>query len=179
MLTAIGDLGQPLPYLAIHVVKIGELTERPEVLTEIADGALDLSLFPSARRVASPRIEATLTRESEKARKKTDQLAVMFGDRGGKIVIENFSGDATQCSESVNVAAHKSVETLAMRELDIKHAAMRIDQREGVEFPLVAGIIERSEMSPVHFEAFAGKRFHPYEGALGRELRTNLQHILL
>jgi hypothetical protein len=26
MLTAIGDLGQPLPYLAIHVVKIGKLT---------------------------------------------------------------------------------------------------------------------------------------------------------
>ena len=31
----------------------------------------------------------------------------MFGDRGGKIVIENFPGDATQGSESVNVAAHK------------------------------------------------------------------------
>src|ERR1700722_6158051 len=142
-------------------------------------GALDLSLFPSARRVASSRIEVTLTRESEKARKKTDQLAVMFGDRGGKIVIENLSGDATQRSESVKVAAHKGVETLAMRELDVQHAAMRIDQREGVEFALVAGIIERSEMSPVHFEAFAGERFHPYEGALGRELRTNLLHILL
>ena len=71
----------------------------------------------------------------------------------------------------------KSVETLAMRELDIQHAAMRIDQREGVEFTLVAGIIERSEMSPVHFEAFAGERFHPYEGAFGLELRTNPLHI--
>src|ERR1700689_5365429 len=103
----------------------------------------------------------------------------MFGDRGGKIVIENLSGDPSQCSESVNVAAHKSFETLAMRELDVQHAAMRIDQRKGVEFTLVAGIIERTEVSPVHFEAVAGKRFHPNEGAVGLELGTNLLHIHL
>ena len=56
---------------------------------------------------------------------------------------------------------------------------MRIDQRESVEFALVAGIIERSEVPPVHFKAFAGEWFHSHEGAFGRELRTNFLNIVL
>jgi len=179
MLTLIGNLGQPLACLAIHVVKIGELTQWPEVLAEVTDGAFDFSLFPSTRRIAGSRVETVLAREAEKARKKTDQLAIMFCDRGGKVVIDDLAGDTTQRSERVDVTANESFKTLAMRELDVEHTAMRIDQREGVEFALITGIIERAEVSPVHFKAFAGKRLHAYEGAFGRELRTNFLHILL
>jgi hypothetical protein len=103
----------------------------------------------------------------------------VFGDRRGQIVIDDFSGDTTQHSEGVHVAASESLEALAMRELDIEHATVRIDQREGIEFARVAGIVERAEMPPVHFEAFASERFHAHKGTLSRELGPHCSHILL
>ena len=71
----------------------------------------------------------------------------MFGDRSGQVVIDDFSGDTAQHSESVNVAANESFESLAVGELDVEGTAVRIHQREGIEFALVARIIERSEIS--------------------------------
>jgi hypothetical protein len=53
-----------------------------------------------------------------------------------------------------------------MGELDIEHATVGIGQREGIEFALVTGVIQRAEVSPIHLEAFAGDRFHAHEGAL-------------
>ena len=41
----IGDFGQPLPHLPVHIVQIGELAQRPEVLAKISDGALDFSFI--------------------------------------------------------------------------------------------------------------------------------------
>ena len=43
MQALIGDFGQPLPHLPIHIVQIGELAQRPEVLAKISDGAFDFS----------------------------------------------------------------------------------------------------------------------------------------
>src|ERR1700687_3203333 len=109
-------------------MEIGELTQRPEVLAEITDGAFDFSLLPATRRIAGSRVETVLTCEAEKARKKTDQLAIMFCDRGGKVVIDDLAGDTTQHSECMNVTANEGFKTLAMRELDVEHPAMRINQ---------------------------------------------------
>jgi hypothetical protein len=39
----VGDLRQPLTRLAVHIVEIGELPQRPETLARIADGALHFS----------------------------------------------------------------------------------------------------------------------------------------
>ena len=102
----------------------------------------------------------------------------MFGDCSGKVVIDGFSGDTAQRSESVNVATCESPEALTVRELDVEHAAVRIDQREGIQFALVTGIIKRAEVSPVYFKAFAGERLHSHESALGRGLWANFLHIL-
>ena len=55
---------------------------------------------------------------------------------------------------------------------------MRIDQREGIELALVARVVERAEVTPIDFEAFAGRRLHAHEGALGLWLRTHLVDIL-
>ena len=43
MLAPVGNFGQPLPYLAIHIVKIGKFAQRPKVLPKIADGPFDLT----------------------------------------------------------------------------------------------------------------------------------------
>jgi len=97
MLALVGDFDQPLSRLAIHIVKIGELTQRPEVLTEIAEGPFDFALFPSARRIAGSRKEAVFTGAGEKAWKKAHEAAVMFGDRRSQVVMDDFPDDAIQC----------------------------------------------------------------------------------
>ena len=43
MLSLVSDFGEPLARLAIHVIEICELTQRPEVLAHISDGALHLA----------------------------------------------------------------------------------------------------------------------------------------
>ena len=48
----------------------------------------------------------------------------------------------------MNVATDESLETLAVSELQVKHAAMGIHEREGVEFALVA-VFERAKVSPI------------------------------
>ena len=64
----VGDFREPLADLAIDIVQIGELTQRPEALTGIADGALHFAFLPTRRRIARPRIEAVFASEGEKAR---------------------------------------------------------------------------------------------------------------
>jgi hypothetical protein len=86
MLALIGDFDQPLPCLAIHIVKIGELAQRPEVLMEVSNGAFDFSLFPSAGGIAGSWEEAVFASESEEAWMEADQATVMFGDRRREVL---------------------------------------------------------------------------------------------
>jgi hypothetical protein len=134
MHASIGDFAQPLPNLSIYIVQIGELAQRPEVLSQITDGAFDFSFFPSAGWIAGVRIEAVLTGEAEEARVKADDPAIMFGNGGRQIIVGDLTCHATQFGEGMHVAAHEGFEALAMSELDIHHSAVRIDQSEGIEF---------------------------------------------
>ena len=120
MQALIGDLGQPLPRLAIHIVQIGELAQRPEVLAKVPDGAFHFSFFPAAGRIAGTRIEAVFASEAEKARKKADQAAIMFGHGGGQIVIGDFARHATQRGEGMHVTTDEGFEALAVSELQIR-----------------------------------------------------------
>ena len=67
----------------------------------------------------------------------------MLGHSGGQIVIPELAGNAVQHLKSVNVTTNKGLETLAVRELQILHPAVSIDEGEGVELPLVALVVER------------------------------------
>jgi len=113
----IGDLGQPLPHLPVHIVEIGELAQRPEVLAKVSDGAFDLAFFPAAGGIAGMRVEAIITRESEEPRQKANETAIMFDDRGSEIVIGDLARDSAQSSEGVNVTAGEGPEALAVGEL--------------------------------------------------------------
>jgi hypothetical protein len=57
-----------LACLAIHVIEIGELTQGPEALAGISDGALHLTFFPTGRRVAGTRVEAIFAGKGQEAR---------------------------------------------------------------------------------------------------------------
>ena len=176
---SVGDFAQPLPHPPVHVVQIGELAQRPEVLTQVTDGAFDFPFFPAACGIACVRDKAIFTGETEEARLKADETSVMFSNCGGQVVISDLTCNATQFGEGMNMTADESFEALAMRELDIHHAAVSIDQGEGIQLTRIARIIERAEVAPVNLEAFPGDGFHADEGAAGLQLRTHPAYIFL
>jgi hypothetical protein len=100
-------------------------------------------------------METVFTGEAEEARLKADEASVVFGDSGCKIVVGDLAGQATERGEGVDMTSHKRFETLAVRELQIEHAAMGVHEGESVEFSQVARIIERAEVAPIHLEPFA------------------------
>jgi hypothetical protein len=90
--TLIGDFAQPLPHLPVHVVQIGELAQRPEVLAQVTDGAFDFSFLPSAGRIAGVRIEVVVfAGEAREARMEADDPAIMFSYGGGEIVVSDLT----------------------------------------------------------------------------------------
>jgi hypothetical protein len=129
MQALIGDFGQPLPRLAVHIVQIGELAQRPEVLADVSDAAaFHFSFFPAAGRIAGPRVKVVFAGEGQEARIEAHQAAIMFGDGGGQIVIGDLSATPPKLRESVNVTTDEGLETLAVSELQIQHPAVPIDQ---------------------------------------------------
>ena len=54
------------------------------------------------------------------------------------------------------MATHEGLKALAVGELDVEHPAVTLHQAEGIELPLVAGIVEGAEVAPVNFEALTG-----------------------
>ena len=102
----------------------------------------------------------------------------MLGHSGGQIVIPELASNAVQHLKRVNVTTNKGLETLTVRELQILHPAVPIDEGEGIELPLVALVVERFEMTPVDLEAFAGLWFHTHECSLRLQLRAYFMHIL-
>ena len=62
----------------------------------------------------------------------------MFCDSSRQVVIDDFACHALQGMKRMNMAAGKRFEALAVCELDVEHAAMRVNQRERVELANVA-----------------------------------------
>src|SRR5664279_3553880 len=115
--------------------------------------------------MAGAREESGLTGKGEKARMKSNQIAFVFGDGRGQIVVNQVARNAAQRLKRMNMAAHECFEALTVRELDVHHAAVAFHQREGVQLALVAGVVEYAKVSPVDLEAIAGLRFHADVGA--------------
>jgi hypothetical protein len=65
----VGDLIEPLTRLAVHIVEVEEIAQRPEVLTDVTDAtAFYFSLLPSARLIAGARVKVELTGKGQEAR---------------------------------------------------------------------------------------------------------------
>ncbi len=67
----------------------------------------------------------------------------MFGDGGRQVVIGNFACDATERRKRMHVTTDKSFETLTVGEL---HTAVRFHQGESIEFALIPGVFEYTEV---------------------------------
>ena len=87
----VGDLGQPLSRLAVHIVQVGELAQRPEILAHVSDAAaFHFSFFPATSLIAGPRDEANFAGECQEARMEAHQTAIMFRYGRGQILCAAF-----------------------------------------------------------------------------------------
>src|SRR5438270_4353513 len=134
----VGDFCQPLAHLPVDIVQILELSHGPEALPEIADGAFYLAFFPAAGWIASTREEVVIASETQKSGQEANQASIMFRDGSRQVVIDDFACHSLQCMKRMYVAAGKRFEALAMRELDIEHPAMRVNESERIELANVA-----------------------------------------
>src|SRR5207249_4710738 len=92
--------------------------------------------------------------------------AIVLGHRSSQIVVNDLTRDTTQSEEGMHVTADESLKALAVRELQKQHAAVSIDESEGIELALVAGIIQHAEVPPIDLETLAGCWLHVNEGAI-------------
>ena len=127
MLALVGDLLKPPARLRVHIVQAGEGSQWPKVLAHISDGALHFTFFPGRRDMTSAGNEAILASECEETRIEPHQIALVFSDSGSEIVEPKFAGTTAQLLESMNVATHECLETLAVSKLQIHLAAMALD----------------------------------------------------
>jgi hypothetical protein len=112
--------------------------------------------------------EAMIAGKAEEAREKTDQTAIVFDNGGGQVIVCDFARHPTQNVKRVSMTTGEGRKALTVRELDVEHPAVSIDQREGIEFARIAGVTESAEMTPVYFGALSGRRLHSDECAFGR-----------
>jgi len=118
MLALVGDFGKPLTGLAIHVVKVCELAQRPEILAHVSDAAaFHFPFFPAAGQIAGSRDEVVFAGEAQETRVETHQAAIMFRHGRGQVVIVDFPAHTVECRKCMNVASYESLETLAVGEL--------------------------------------------------------------
>jgi len=64
--------------------------------------------------------------EAEKAREKTNEAAIVFGNGGGQIIVGDFTRHSAQHVECVNVTAGEGFKAPAVGEFDIERPAVRI-----------------------------------------------------
>jgi hypothetical protein len=125
------------------------------------------------------REKAKLTSKGKEARMKANQIPFVFGDGRGQVVVDQVACHAAQRLKRVNVAPQEGFEALAVRELDVHHAAVAFHQREGVQLALVAGVVEGAEVPPVDLEAITGLGFHANVSAARDRLGADLVQIVL
>ena len=179
MESLVGNLGQPLSRLAVHVMQVGELAQRPEILANVSDAAaFHLPFFPAAGRVAGPRDEVVFAGECQETGLEAHRAAIVFRHGGSQVVIENFTAHAVESRECVNVTTHEGLKTLAVGELQVRHPAVSVNQGEGIQLTLVAFVVESAKVAPIHLEALASFWFHAHEGTPGLRLQAHLMDVL-
>src|SRR6185437_14498844 len=124
----VGDLLQPLVCLRVHIGQIREGSQGPEVLAYIANRSLDFSFFPGCPQVARARNETVLASKAQKTRIKSHQVAFVFGNSRGQVVVPEPACDASHGLKGVYMATHEGLKALAVSKLQIHLAAVALDQ---------------------------------------------------
>ena len=77
--------------------------------------------------------EVVFSGEGEEARIKAHQIAFVFGNDRGEIVVPQLARDASHRFECVDMTAYESFQCLAVCELQIELSTVAFDQGEGIK----------------------------------------------
>ena len=158
----IGHRIEPVVELCIEVLEIAELAAEEEVLTHVAERALDLALGLGAIRAARLGQEAVMAREVEQRAIVDDvtSLGVVTDHRRLHAVVEDLLWHATECFEGGDVAAQDCRQILMQHEAAPHHSAVPEHQREQPDDANDAGLVSELglELREVHLGLLAWRR---------------------
>ena len=113
----VGDIVQPLPELGVEVVEVAEAAGEEEVLADVAERALDLTLGLGPIGPARLGQEAVVARQLEQGRvEQDDAVGVLAADHGAHAVVEDLARHAAQRLEGRRVAAQHGLQVLVRDE---------------------------------------------------------------
>ena len=110
--TRIGNGIEPMSQLAVQVVEIAERAGEEEVLTDVAEGPLDLSLGFGPVCPAGLWLEAVVSGEVDERSVVDDAAAGLTDDRGLHAVVKDLIGDAADRVERRHMAAQDRLHVL-------------------------------------------------------------------
>lgn len=138
-----------------------------EADANVADAGFDFSFFPASANVARDGFKEVGTGEVHKARVKSNVPAHAGEDDGFKVVIEDFLGDPTEKTESVDVTSEKILQALGEGEFQVDHAGVGENHHKAREFAQGGSNAEGAAVGPVHLCLFAWQCFDAEEDVGG------------
>jgi len=103
----------------------------------------------------------------------------VFGHGSRQIVVPELAGNPAHGLEGVEMTANESFETLTVGELHGQLAAVTFHQAEGIELARLTTVEQGAEVSPLDFEALAGRRLQAQESAAHGRVRPQGMEIIL
>lgn len=142
-----------------------------EADANVADAGFDFPFFPASADITGDRFKEVGPGEVHKARVKANVPAQAGKDDGFKVVIEDFLGDPTEKTESVDVTSEKILEALGEGEFQVDHAGIGENHHKTRKFAQSGPDAEGPAVRPVDLSLFAWESFDTEEdiGGFGAE----------
>jgi len=160
----IGDGIPPVNGLILNVNEIRETPQRPETVSDVVDGSfLDFSLLMGLPRIAGEGGQLKRAKKVEEGFVIPDERAIPFDDGGEHIVVNQLSGGSTKEMEGIEKTAMKGLLPLGMGEIEVKQAAVTLDNGHAVEFSFGLAVFQGAKVPPINLELLSGAGFKANE----------------
>jgi len=176
----IGDGIPPVNGLILDVKEILEPPQGPETVSEVVDSSfLDFSLLMGLPRMAGEGGQLKRAKKGEEGFVVADKRAISLDDSGEHIVVHQLPGCSTKEMEGIEKTAMKGLLTLGMGELEVKQAAVALDNGHAVELPFGFAVFQSAEVSPVNLKLLSRAGFKADERTSVLMLLTDRLQVLV
>jgi len=160
----IGNIAQPLPYLAVDVIQVFEGTKREKIGSKVFDARFDFTFFMGRTGIASDGGYRKDFQKIQKAVVEPDNTTLSFNDSGQHVVDHDGFGCSSEERERIQQALVEGVLFLTMGELHIEHAAEGFAYGKGVQLSLGCAIQDGTKVSPIDLDLLCGHGLEPDKG---------------
>ena len=176
----IGDGIPPVNGLILDVKEILEPPQGPEAVSDVVDGPfLDFSLLMGLARMAGEGGQLKRAKKGEEGFVVADERAISLDNSGEHIVVHQLPGRSTKEMEGIEKTAMKGLLTLGMGELEVKQAAVALDNSHAVELPFGFAVFQSPEVSPINLKLLSRAGFKADERTSVLMLLTDLLQVLI